>query len=122
MAAQTFNARQTAADVNAALGKRGIAKALDAKRVRAWVRDNVESFDDDSYTAHQYSAALHRTIVDGIVGRYTATGGKASAKSADQRGTAASSGRKARPAKPLAGSSTKGRAAQADLATPDATV
>ena len=92
--AQTWNARATAKDVNDALRKAGVQRTLDAKRVRQWVRENIEAYDDDGYTAHVYNAQLHRTIVDGIVKRYTASGTTTKARtSADQRGSAASSGR-----------------------------
>jgi len=57
----TVNARQVARDVSKALGR-----TIDAKRVRAWVRDNVAAFDDDGYTTHAYTPALARTIVAGM--------------------------------------------------------
>jgi len=103
MAAQTWNARQTAQDINAALRKAGIARSLDAKRVRAWVRDNVDAYDDDGYTAHVYDATTHARIVKGIMARYTASGTVRKARTAsDQRGSAATQGRKpaSAPAKP----------------------
>lgn len=89
MPATTFTARQTAADVKAALSKRGIARDVDAKRVRAYVRDNVASFDDDGYTAHLYDAKTHTAIVTAMVARYAGTGKAPKA----QRAAAASSGR-----------------------------
>lgn len=76
--ATVYTARQTARDVSKALGR-----DVDAKRVRQWVRDNVDAYDDDGYTAHQYSHALHARIVAGMV-----------AKAKGARPTAASSGRK----------------------------
>lgn len=73
-----LTARMVARDVSKALGK-----DVDAKRVRSWVRDNVAAYDDDGYTAHQYTPALARTIVAGMVKRANAA-----------RPTAASNGRK----------------------------
>jgi hypothetical protein len=90
---QTWTARATAQDINAALRKAGIARTLDAKRVRAWVRDNVAAYDDDGYTAHLYDARTHAAVVTGIVARYTGKG----------RPAAASAGRtssKVKPSKP----------------------
>ena len=76
--AKTYTAR----DVAKALSKSG--RKVDGKRVRAWVREHVARFDDDGYTAHQYSATEFRTIVAGM------TGGAKSGRS-----TAAQQGRKA---------------------------
>ena len=94
--ASTTNARQTAKDVMGALAKRGIKVTLDAKRVRAWVRDNVDAYDDDGYTAHQYDGQTHAAIVKGMVDRYAARAGQTGSNA---RGTAASAGRKATPRK-----------------------
>jgi hypothetical protein len=84
---QTFTARQTARDIVTALGKRGITRDVDAKRVRAWVRDNVDAYDDDGYTAHLYDARTHDRIVSSMVARYSGTRGT------DGRANAASVGR-----------------------------
>jgi len=89
MAGTTYTARQTAREVSKRLGRE-----VDAKRVRAWVRDNVDAYDDDGYTAHLYDARLKDRIVAGMVAR-----GKAA------RPVAASTGRAkpaAKPAKPTA--------------------
>jgi len=75
--AETLTARMVAREVSKALGR-----DVDAKRVRAWVRDNIEAYDDDGYTAHVYTPALARTIVAGMVKRAKAP-----------RPTAASKGR-----------------------------
>jgi hypothetical protein len=85
-------ANMTARDVQAALAKRGIKRDVTAKRVRQWVRDHVKAYQDDRYTSHVYPAALHSTIVAGIVASYTGGPGKPAAAS---RATSASNGRKA---------------------------
>jgi len=54
-------------DVARELAKSG--RKLDAKRVRAWVRDHVARFDDDGYTSHDYSTAEYRTIIAGMRGQ-----------------------------------------------------
>jgi hypothetical protein len=59
-----------AREVTAVLHKRGLERDVDAKRVRAWVRDNVDAYDDDGYTAHLYDARLRDRIVSGMVARY----------------------------------------------------
>jgi len=58
----------------ATYGPKDVARAiktrkLDAKRVRAWVRENIARFDDDGYTSHEYSAAEYKTIVAGLSGQ-----------------------------------------------------
>ena len=91
--AQVFTARQVARSVTARLHKAGLERTIDAKRVRAWVRDNVESYDDDAYTAHQYDARLAARIESALVARYTGrtgTNGRASAASAGRSGKAKS--------------------------------
>ena len=72
MAGQTWTARQTALDVNAALRKAGVDRTINAKRVRAFVRDQYPSYDDGQYTAHLYDARTHERIVAALVKRYTA--------------------------------------------------
>jgi hypothetical protein len=94
--AATYSAR----DVAKALAKSG--RKVDGKRVRQWVRDHVARFDDDGYTAHQYTAAEYRTIVAGMTG--TAKTG---------RSTAARQGRAGKPR-------TVKRTAPADPETPTA--
>lgn len=64
MGQATFTPRQVARLVADATGRE-----CDAKRVRAWVRDNVARFDDDGYTAHAYTLAECQTIVDGLTTR-----------------------------------------------------
>lgn len=59
---------------------KALGRDVDAKRVRAWVRDNVAAYDDDGYTAHQYSPALARTIVQGMVKRANAARPSAASK------------------------------------------
>lgn len=75
--ATTYTARQVAREVSKRLGR-----DVDAKRVRAWVRDNVDAYDDDGYTAHLYDHATYTRIVTAMVAR-----GRAA------RPTAATSGR-----------------------------
>ena len=77
MAGQTYTARMVAREVSKRLGR-----DVDAKRVRAWVRDNVDAYDDDGYTAHVYDHATFTRIVTAMVTR-----GRAA------RPTAASTGR-----------------------------
>lgn len=72
MAATTFTARQTAAEVTKVLAKAGLSRSIDAKRVRAFVRDNLDSYDDGVYTAHLYDARTKDRIVKAMVARYTA--------------------------------------------------
>lgn len=86
MPAATFSARDVAKAVAKATGK-----PVDAKRVRAWVRDHVASFDDEGYTAHVYDASLRARIVKGMT-----------TAASKPRATAASKGR----AKPVAKAST----------------
>jgi hypothetical protein len=69
--AQTFTARQTAIDVNAALKRKGLERSVNAKRVRAFVRDTMPAYDDGLYTAHLYDARTHERIVNALVARYT---------------------------------------------------
>jgi len=87
----TYTARQTAALVNAALDHAGIKSRVDAKRVRAYVRDTIAEYDDDAYTAHAYTLALRDRIVAGMVARRTASGAKGTGTPA--RATSASKGR-----------------------------
>ena len=84
----------TARDVAKALAKSG--RKVDGKRVRQWVREHVARFDDDGYTAHQYTAAEYRTIVAGMTGT-TKSG----------RSTAARQGRKPAQRKPAAQPATE---------------
>lgn len=70
--AQTFTARQTALDVVRECKRKGLDRAVNAKRVRAFVRDTVPGYDDGQYTAHLYDARLHDRIVRAMVARYTA--------------------------------------------------
>jgi len=70
--AETFTARVTALAVTSALRKVGLDRKVDAKRVRAYVRDTMPAYDDGLYTAHLYSAALRDRIVAGMVKRYQA--------------------------------------------------
>lgn len=72
MAGQTWTARQTALDVTAALKRKGLDRSINAKRVRAFVRDTMPSYDDGLYTAHLYDARTHERIVSSMVARYTA--------------------------------------------------
>lgn len=76
--AVTFSARDTAKAINAKTGK-----DIDAKRVRQWVRDHIDAYDDDGYTAHAYNRATFDRIVAGMT--------KASGS---ERSKAASTGRK----------------------------
>lgn len=87
----TVNARQTARDVQAALAQLGIKRDVDAKRVRSWVRDNIDAYDDDGYTSHQYTPAVHARIVRAMVARYAA--GRSAPDDSDQRASSASEGR-----------------------------
>jgi hypothetical protein len=64
-----------------------IGRDYDAKRVRAWVRDNVDEYDDDGYTAHVYSAALAKRIEDALVKRAQG-GGRPTAAAKGRAGTA----------------------------------
>lgn len=79
MTAQTYSARQTARDVSKALGRE-----VDAKRVRAWVRDHVDAYDDDGYTSHEYDHATHARIVKGMTA--SAKSGRASAARQGRKG------------------------------------
>lgn len=77
MASTTFTARKVADEVTRKLGK-----PVNAKRVRQWVRDHLPAFDDEGYTAHNYTPAQRAKIVAGMT------------KSAQQpRAKAASQGR-----------------------------
>lgn len=85
MTAATFTARDVAKDIAKATGR-----PCDAKRVRAWVRDNVAAFDDDGYTAHVYSAKVKATIVAAFVKRAKGAGTGTPARSraaSEGRGT-----------------------------------
>jgi hypothetical protein len=125
--AATVNARAMAARVNAALRKAGSPKQVDAKRVRAWVRDNVAAYDDDGYTAHAYDARTAATIERGMVASRVAAKG-ATPKAA--RGVAASEGRtpskapkgtrKARTPKATRSSASQGTQAVVADVTPEA--
>lgn len=80
----TYSARKVAEEVSTKLGK-----PVNAKRVRQWVRDHVPAFDDEGYTAHNYTTAQRTSIVNGMT--------KAAAQ---PRAKAASQGRaKPKPAK-----------------------
>lgn len=61
MTAQTFSARMVAREVSKALGRE-----VSDKRVRSWVRDNVDAYDDDGYTQHAYDRRLADRIVAGM--------------------------------------------------------
>lgn len=63
MTAQTYSARQTAREVSKRLGK-----DVSDKRVRDWVRQNVEAYDDDGYTTHAYDRRTFDRIVKGMTG------------------------------------------------------
>lgn len=120
MTAQTYNARQTAKDVNAALTKAGVKATVTDKQVRSFVRDTIDAYDDDGYTSHQYGAALHRSIVDAMVKRRTASGARGSKTEA--RATSASSGRrgKVKSHSPRETAARKADAAATPNPTPDA--
>lgn len=72
--ATTYTARMVAREVSKRLGR-----DVDAKRVRAWVRDNVPAYDDDGYTAHVYDRRTFDRIVTGMVSK--ARTGRATAAS-----------------------------------------
>lgn len=74
----TENARTVARQVSKVLGRE-----VNAKRVRAWVRDHVAAFDDDGYTAHVYDARTAAAIVAGMT------------KGQTERSKAAQTGRRA---------------------------
>lgn len=98
--ATLYTANETARATNAALVKAHSARRVTAKTVRAWVRDNVDAYDDDGYTAHRYDARLRDRIVRALVARSTGrtgTDGRANAASKGRAGTA----RKARKAPPV---------------------
>lgn len=98
MAAQTYDARAVAKRVNATLAKRGVSSVIDAKRVRAHVRDTIPAYDDGSYTRHEYSAALAQRIHDALVSKYTGSARTTSASAG--RAKPASTKRTTKPAKP----------------------
>jgi len=75
MAETTFTARQVAEAVTKSLGK-----PVNAKRVRQWVRDHIAAYDDEGYTAHQYTPAQRTAILKGM----TAAAAKPRAKAASQ--------------------------------------
>lgn len=95
MAQQTYNARQTAKDVNAALARKGVSAKVTDKQVRSFVRDNVAAYDDDGYTTHAYSTAQHTSIVAAMVARRSASGARGS--KVESRATSASKGRQSTP-------------------------
>lgn len=64
MTAATYTPKQVAREVAKRLNR-----TYDAKRVRAWVRDNVAAYDDDGYTAHLYDHATYMRIVTALVKR-----------------------------------------------------
>jgi len=72
MTTATFTARQTAAEVTKACAKVGLTRSVNAKRVRAFVRDTMPAYDDGEYTAHLYDARTKDRIVKAMVARYTA--------------------------------------------------
>jgi hypothetical protein len=113
----TLNARAMAARVNAALHKAGSTKTVDAKRVRAWVRDNVAAYDDEGYTAHAYDARTAASIEKGMVAARVASKATTSRQS---RGVAASEGRTSRkaPAKRPTRKATSRKATPATPANP----
>lgn len=84
MAGQTWTARMVAREVSKRTGR-----DVDAKRVRAWVRDNVDAYDDDGYTAHVYDARTKDRIVAAFVAKAKgATGTNARSRAASEgRGT-----------------------------------
>ena len=57
----TYTARKVADEVSRKLGK-----PVNAKRVRQWVRDHLPAFDDEGYTAHNYTPAQRVKIVTGM--------------------------------------------------------
>lgn len=67
---KTWTARETAADVQAVLSKAGVPRTVNAKRVRAFVRDTMPAYDDGLYTAHLYDARTHDRIVRDMTARY----------------------------------------------------
>jgi len=99
---------QQSAPVTASMVAREVSKRTgkpcDGKRVRAWVRANVSRFDDDGYTAHAYTAAEHKRIVDALVARARGAGTGTNARSASaaqgRAGTPVKA-RKARKATPV---------------------
>ena len=91
MTGTTYNAKAVAREVSKRVGR-----TFDAKRVRAWVRDNIPAYDDDGYTAHVYDRPTFDRIVKGMVER--AKGGRATAASAGR--TPAKRSAKPAPAKP----------------------
>lgn len=78
-------ATQTARDVAKRVSKT-LGREVNAKRVRAWVRDHIDAYDDDGYTPHQYDARTADRIVAGMT---------KSAKTG--RAVAASAGRSPKP-------------------------
>lgn len=100
---KTETARSVARTVSARLGRE-----VNDKRVRGWVRENVAAFDDDGYTAHVYSAAQAKAIVDGMV--KSAGKGRSAAASTGRKGSArkaakATRARKATPTAPASDAS-----------------
>lgn len=91
--ASTMTARQMARAISAKVGR-----PVDAKRVRAWVRDNVDAYDDDRYTAHAYDARLQRRIMAAFV---------TSAKSGRSRAASTGRGTKSGATKHPAGTGTR---------------
>lgn len=62
--ATTYTAKAVAREVAKRLNR-----PFDAKRVRAWVRENIAAYDDDGYTAHAYDHATFTRIVSALVAR-----------------------------------------------------
>lgn len=116
--AQTFSAKQTARIIAAKTGR-----PCDAKRVRAWVRDNVAAYDDDGYTSHQYDARLRDRIVAAFVQRAKGTtpGTPARSRAASEgRGTRTTSKRASKPPTRAMGSGPTPRAAKPAQDAPSA--
>jgi hypothetical protein len=107
--ATTYTARQTAREVSKRLGRE-----VSDKRVRAWVRDNLDAYDDDQYTAHVYSHATYQRIVTAMVAKGRA--GRAQAAATGRTGT----GTPRKPSTPRKPASVAPSAPSATVA-PDAT-
>lgn len=105
MTGTTYNAKAVAREVSKRVGR-----TFDAKRVRAWVRENVPAYDDDGYTAHVYDRPTFDRIVKGMT-----------SKAQTGRAKAASEGRKASPAKPKTRKAAKPSAPIARVSAADVT-
>lgn len=103
--ATTYTARQTAQDVQAALAKAGIVRVVNAKRVRAFVRDTMPGWDDGAYTAHLYDARTHERIVRAMLERYGAKGARAASASLGRATTPKTPKTPKTPATPKTGAS-----------------